>query len=454
MAASFDSAQHSDKGFALERLARDAVQIELSDIPATAVEHAKLVIADTLAVILAGARSDEFVRLTTDSGDGLPLPPGRSQLATPGLRQTDPATAALVNASAGTVVEMDEFLSGGGAGGHAAIHVLPAALAVAQELGRSGSDLLAAVISGYEVAGRLFRSYVFDPLVQPHGHLGAVGAAVAVARLLGKDPAEPALVASAMPLLTLWEPSFEGATVHHTYAGMGSAVGILANKLAACGFTGSRRALDIAFGQVAGQRAIGAKLDAEVDPEHLLVIDDFVKLWPCCGRAYPAIAALQSMPEIDLSSIDSIDVQIDPLGMKLARQPENNALSTKFSIEYAVATYLTHAGFDDPNAFVPNSETFELSRRITVRGSDEFEANSAIGNRGARVTITDRNGAHTSVSSGSQGLASDPLPREALRQKFISLVAPDHSQTAETLYERLLKLDSLQSVHTLLTAGD
>jgi len=55
--------------------------------------------------------------------------------------------------------------------------------------------------------------------VHSHGHLGAVGAAVAVARLDGEDPLAVASIAAGTPLLTSWQPCYEGATVRNTFIG-------------------------------------------------------------------------------------------------------------------------------------------------------------------------------------------------------------------------------------------
>src|SRR4029077_18696852 len=95
--------------------------------------------------------------------------------------------AALLNGTAGTWLELDEgnlF-----AKGHPGIQVVPAAVALAQETGASGAELLMAVALGYEISSRISRAARVRIEVHPHGTWGTLGAAVAAGRLSGFDRA-------------------------------------------------------------------------------------------------------------------------------------------------------------------------------------------------------------------------------------------------------------------------
>ena len=94
--------------------------------------------------------------------------------------------AALANATAGVALEVDEGNRWGG--GHPSIHVMPAALAVAEELEADGARFIEALIAGYEVTSRLGGATRQRANVHSHGTWGTAGAAVAVARLRGHEP--------------------------------------------------------------------------------------------------------------------------------------------------------------------------------------------------------------------------------------------------------------------------
>jgi 2-methylcitrate dehydratase PrpD len=98
---------------------------------------------DTLGAILAGSRLAENARLADvvaeRSGSRAATLVGRA-------RKAEPLLAALANGTAGVSLEMDEGNPWGG--GHPAIHVLPATLAVAEELGVDGRRFIEALVAG------------------------------------------------------------------------------------------------------------------------------------------------------------------------------------------------------------------------------------------------------------------------------------------------------------------
>ena len=73
-------------------------------------------------------------------------------------------------------------------GGHAAIHVIPPALAVAEEVGASGRQFLESVIVGYETTSRIGTGTLVNSEVHSHGTWGTIGATAATARLLALGP--------------------------------------------------------------------------------------------------------------------------------------------------------------------------------------------------------------------------------------------------------------------------
>ncbi len=126
--------------------------------------------------------------------------------------------AALANATAGVALEMDEDSRWGG--GHPSIYLLPAALAVAEELLADGPRFIEALVAGHEITSRLAGATRQRANVHSHGTWGTAGAAVAVARLLGHETAalRAAInLATSMSPANTWTPCFEGATIRNLY---------------------------------------------------------------------------------------------------------------------------------------------------------------------------------------------------------------------------------------------
>ncbi len=124
----------------LDKLVAFVCRTNFNDLPQAVVLRAKEVMADTLSVIAAGAQEDEVKGLTKRLVD--PKSRQVASLIGSGMR-TEPSKAALINGTAGTFLELDEGNQFGR--GHPGIHVVPAALAMAEEgrLSGKGGDLLA-----------------------------------------------------------------------------------------------------------------------------------------------------------------------------------------------------------------------------------------------------------------------------------------------------------------------
>src|SRR5262245_46364587 len=232
-------------GKTIEELARFAAHAPWEDIPEATRRHAKLVLLDTLGVILAGSREPEVAaartRLVAAGGRG-------ATVYAPGWLETDPRTAALLNGLAGRSIELCE--------GHryvscqAAIQVLPTALAGAEWLERSGRDLLAALIFGYEVAVRLGAGLTARSLAHQNGQAPLLGAVAAGGRLRGLTGDQMSLalrIGSVLVLTPGYTNAVAGATALNLAGGMSGLAGILAPEPALAGLPAQPDALQHAF---------------------------------------------------------------------------------------------------------------------------------------------------------------------------------------------------------------
>src|SRR6185312_4453064 len=123
------------------QLARYAAGFKYGDLPAAVVAHAKNIIADTVAACICGADMP-WSRIVVDYAERTG-PGGSSKILGRGTSVQAPA-AALANGALAHAFELDS-LTRPGAGAHPGATVLPPALAVAQQVGATGKQLLAAV---------------------------------------------------------------------------------------------------------------------------------------------------------------------------------------------------------------------------------------------------------------------------------------------------------------------
>lgn len=432
-----------------------ATDIELGRVPADALRHAGLVVADTVAVICAGARSPEvgaMVRLDIEEGTARengtgsvphsPDPWSSTVLTAPRVR-TSAANAAFLNATAGTFLELDEGMR---PTGHPAMHVVPAAIAVAERRQRPGSELLRAILAGYEASSRLFRAFRLRYPVHPHGHFGAVGAAVAVALLDDVDPLEAALIAATTPLLSVWDACFDGATARNTYTGLASQSGVRSCQLARAGVTGSRHALTAAFGEVAGEVADPHVLSAPLDYNRLGIVGNYLKRHSACALSHAALDALLQLPLPAVEEIRRVQVETVSNNMKLDRLPSPNDLSARFSLPYAVATAIA-LGRTDPEAFQFRPDVASLARLVDVEIAEDLQAAWPAASP-TRVTVYTSSGELSQVVENPRGHHDAPFEEAELVQKFDDLV---RSTEATSLWQTLTNLPSLDNCALLFT---
>ena len=159
----------------LTRLARFVGETRLPDLPSATIKASKLVLLDTVGAIIAGSALPENTRLAHMAARRAPH--GGASLLGHALK-ADPLLATFTNATAGVALEVDEGNRLGG--GHPAIHVIPAAVAVAEEMGADGRRLLESLVAGYEVGSRLGGATQARPNVHSHGTWGTIGTAAAV----------------------------------------------------------------------------------------------------------------------------------------------------------------------------------------------------------------------------------------------------------------------------------
>lgn len=168
--------------------------------------------------------------------------PGRSRVAGSSLT-VSAADAAFVNAAYGHGFEYDD--AHGPSASHPGSCVIPAALAIGEELGSSLQEVITALVAGYEVYARIGVLAAPDLLKrgwQPHAVLSTFGAAAVSAKLRRFD-AETTLHALAIALSHAsgtTEYTSTGGSIKRVHAGIGTRNGMAAADMAQAGLTGPR----------------------------------------------------------------------------------------------------------------------------------------------------------------------------------------------------------------------
>jgi 2-methylcitrate dehydratase PrpD len=440
----------------LDRLGTWAAITPVDALPPAVRERACLVIADSLGVTAHGMQAPEMREFV--ARHLAEARPGRASVIGAG-RRADPASAALLNGTAGTWIDMNE--GNLHARGHPGIQVVPLTWAIAEQEGRRGCDLLAAFVVGYEVSARIKRASATRLAVHPHGTFGTIGAAVALARLLGYDPAatrEIINVSATLGVAASRRALTTGATVRNVYTGLSGSMGWLAHTLVQSGFTGEPDAVGSVYGAIYADRFDPEAAVSGLGEEFLLP-RGFIKVH-ACGRyihgALDCVETLMARRPLPLESIRAIRVRTYAMAASLGHADVRSEFGARFSLPFAVASLLCHgrSGLDNYDAAaVADPRIQGLARRVEVVEDPDF-TRAFPDRQPTEVTVVLADGTEPSERADfHRGEAEHPHSPDAVRRKFLDLAAPvwGHAK-AETLYERVLDLERVPDVAAL--AGD
>jgi 2-methylcitrate dehydratase PrpD len=431
-------------------LARYAAGLRYEDLPAAVVTHAKDIIADTVAACICGADMP-WSRIVIDYAERTG-PGGNSKILGRGTSVQAPA-AALANGALGHSFELDS-LTRPGAGAHPGATVLPPALAVAQQVGASGKQLIAAVVAGNEVMIRIGRATGHTNEARGFhapGTTGPFGAAVACGLLLGLDERRMTNaigIAGSLAGGLLEFARGDGGMVKRLHLGRASEAGVMAASLAAGGFEAPRTVIEGEFGFL-------HVFCTEWDESHLTrgLGNDFVtmsavlKRYPVHATAHAAVRAVRDLQAAHDFKGDEVAAIIVTGTQRMVErhnilEPPDLMLA-QYSIPFCVALAL-HREARDPESYDDSALADPTIRTLTRKVRLVAEAGGGHGAAGSRVTITLGDGRKLERHEPSGMLEPGELP-----DKFARLTRKAMGDAGAGLYARLMRLEDEASVDWL-----
>ena len=278
---------------ATTQLAAFAAALRFEDIPEPVVRKTEDLLVDWFGSAVAGHGSrpvESIKRFAQAMGPTS----GASEVIIDRTR-TSPYLAAMANAAASHVAEQDDVHNGSVF--HPATIVFPAAVAVAQAIGASGKQLLAASVVGYEVGIRVgeFLGRSHYRIFHTTGTAGTLAAAAAVGHLLGLNAQQMqhALGSAGTQSAGLWEFLRTAADSKQLHTAHAAAAGLMSAYLAKDGFTGAAEILE-------GPQGMAAGMSSDADPARLMdglgtrwtIAETSFKYHASCRHTHPAADAL------------------------------------------------------------------------------------------------------------------------------------------------------------------
>ena len=455
---------------ATERVASFIAATRLADIPDDAIPKAKKAIADTFAVILAGAASEvteplvRYVDAARAAGDTPMLGTGLT---------ASPETAALVNGTFGHALDYDDVLSMMPA--HPSAVILAAVLASLDGQRLPGRALIEAYILGVEVGGKIGLGMTVGHYHRGYhatGSLALFSGLAALLKLHGADvPTARQAFGIAGSMASGLRRNF-GTMTKPLHTGIAARSALTAWRLASCGFDAAPDILEAKSGlySTLGVAESNADLTAERLGKPFVIVDPglALKKFPCCyasHRAMDGLLTLRSKLGFDAASVEKVICRMPPGGMQVLTYPRPvTGLEGKFSLPYPLAAGVLDGGYSlwsFTDEAVRRDEIQQLYERIDAhedvssRGDDpEFDKRSS-GSRGhVTVEVRLRDGrAETIRIDKAPGAPGRELTWDDLQRKFADCA----SQTkridevkAQQAFAALQKLDELEDVGSVI----
>ncbi|MDE3101768.1 MAG: MmgE/PrpD family protein, partial [Chloroflexota bacterium] len=315
----------------------------------------------------------------------------------------------------------------------------------------SGPETLAAVVAGYEAAGRLGRALRSADLLRrgwwPSAVCGAFGAAATAARLLALD-AGGTREALALALqhtggLGGRERGAHGRLLLYAAA---ARAGITAARVAGAGMRGPSAILG-------GPRGIAAAYAIEVDPSPLdtpavpdVISGVTIKPWACARQLHAAVEAALELRESRTGPIDEVVVSVPPASAFVDRPSRDQGAAG--SAQWVIATALVRGsvGLGDLAEDVPDAdEVARLARRVRVEAVDAMPALAgavavrARGSTARHEVLVPRGGRQRPLDAGDVRAKASTIVQRALCDR-----APAFVDAASTMDDRST-LDALSA---------
>ena len=436
------------------------------DLPAQAVEQAKLCVEDLTGVAVAGSarpQGEIWRRYLTS------LPQRPESAVWDG--QWDVLLcehAAALNAAYAHVIDMDDVHNASIT--HLGAVTIPAALAVGQKYHRSGREVIAAIAAGYEAGARIGEA--INPGAYHYWHttgvVGSFSSAVAAGKLLRLTPEQMlnAMGSAGTQSAGLWQFIQDGAMSKTLHTANATLCGIRAAEMAALGFTAAQDIL-------CGDRGFLGAMTGDNHPEALTrdlgrgpfkIQTNSFKPYACCRHTHAANYCVELLKREHAVAPERI-VRITDYTYQVAKDNVDapapaTPYGFKFSVQYCIAAQflygsLTEAEFSEEKTGAP--EARRLMDKITVTVDPELEElYQADHNRWPhRLEVELEDGSRLSRQVEYPfGDFNNPFQWSDAHNKFFSLTGTlvDREQ-AEELTRRFAGLETLEDVNSLFPAA-
>jgi len=421
-------------------------------LPEDAAEHGKHHLIDTVASVVSGTRlapgemTIKYIKTLGGTEEALLL--GTNYVTTA-------VNAALGNAMIAHADETDD--SHKESRSHIGCGAVPAALAMAEREGRSGTEFLNAVVLGYDIGARTNFSIgvhsMYDAGHSTHTFAPTFGAAASAMSLAGLNADQVrwgiSYTAQQVGGINCWQRDLDHVEKGFDFGGMAGRNGVTAATMVQAGFTG----VDDVF---VGPRNFYSTYSTEPRPEQMIdglgtrfeVIQTNIKKWTV-GSPIQApldcIEELQKKYDLSEDNIKHIKLRLSDMESPVVddRHMADICIQHMVSLMILDGTATFASAHDEKRMTEP--AIVEFRKRIDLVGEPDIPRRNAI------VEVKLGNGevvSHKQVAV--RGTPDNPMTRQEVDDKAYDLMAPIVGKdNARTLIDKVWDIEKVENVRDL-----
>jgi 2-methylcitrate dehydratase PrpD len=441
------------------QLAHFAADLQYDDIPPEVMRRAEDLFVDWFGSALSGKVGRPVQAIESVAREIGPTE-GRAEVLL-SRRKTTSVFAAMVNAASSHFMEQDDVHNASVF--HPGAVVFPAVLAIAQDRGISGKEMMTAAVAGYEVGIRVgeFLGQSHYKVFHTTGTAGTIAAAVAAGRAMNLPPEkmQHAMGSAGTQAAGLWEFLKDAANSKQLHTAKAAFDGVLSALLSEKGFSGAKQILEGAKGMGAGmsQDAEPARLTDRLG-ERWATIETSFKFHASCRHTHPAADAFLSLAQqhqLGAEDIASVTTHVHQGAIDVLGQVDEpkSVHQAKFSMGTVLGLLAVYgkAGVYEFNEYFRESSVQAFRQRVTMLLDPEVDAlypQRWVGK--VTVKTTDGREFHARVDE-PKGDPGNTLSRAEIEQKAIMLAEVSGAATAA---EMRGALDGLWRISERTSVGD
>lgn len=439
------------------QLAQYASALRYEDIPADVKQRIKYTIIDTVAVILYGSQlpwSQKVIAHAKRTGPG-----GKSAILGGGATVQAPS-AALAHGTLAHAFELDN-LTDPNSGTHPGAANFSGGLAISQERGLSGRDLMLAMTAGSEVMIRIglaSRGSLEPRGFHAPGTTGPFGGAITGGKLMQLDPERMTyalgIAGSLSSGLLEFAHSKDGGMVKKLHLGRAAESGVLAASLAADGFDGPTTVLE---GEAGYLNAFASERDfAELTKglgQTYVSMYIMMKRFACHVTAHRPVEGILDL--INEHKFKPEDVETITLTGNERMVSVNNipappdVLLAQYSIPFSVGLAFYRNPID-PDSFDENVHTDRNILAMAAKVKMNVVPGQTRENLATTVSVTLKDGRTVSRRVNDfQGTPARPLDEPGIREKFMLMSKRFPRADMDRLYQRLQNIENERTLDWL-----